>query len=124
MLLVGHRALDAAEQGGLDRSAINELTADRIGQIGEVAAAVAEGVDALYVHVDLDVLDASEARANDWAVAGGPTVSELRFALAAVADPGKVRAALTAFDPSSDETPRTARAAAGVLAALREALDR
>ena len=28
------------------------------------------------------------------------------------------------FDPSSDETPRTARAAAGVLAALREALNR
>ncbi len=125
VLLVGHRALDPAERAELDRSAINELTAGRIGQIGELAGAVAEGVDAVYVHVDLDVLDPSEARANDWAVAGGPTLSELRFALAAVADTGKVRAAaLTAFDPASDETPRTARAAAGVLAELREALNR
>ena len=125
VLLVGHRALDPAERAELDRSAINELPAGRIAQIGELAVAVAEGVDALYVHVDLDVLDASEARANDWAVAGGPNLSELRSALAAVADTGKVRAAaLTAFDPASDETPRTAQAAAGVLAALREALNR
>jgi arginase len=125
VLLAGHRALDPAERAELDRSAIAELPTDRFDRFGDAVADLAAGVDALYVHVDLDVLDASEARANDWAVAGGPALSELLAAVGSAAQTGKLRAgALTAYDPAADDTPRTSRAAVTLLAALRDALSR
>jgi arginase family enzyme len=47
-------------------------------------AALRDRVDAVYLHVDLDVLDPSERRANPLAVPGGPTVDEVRAVIGAV----------------------------------------
>lgn len=125
VLLAGHRALDQAERLALDGSGIVELESGRIAELAEPAGALAARVDVLYVHVDLDVLDADEARANDWAVTGGPTTDELCGAIAVLGSTGKVGgAALTALDPTSDPTQRTVQAATRVLSALREALSR
>ncbi len=60
-------------------------------------------MDAVYVHVDLDVIDPSVARANELSVEGGFDAEELEQALAAISSRFEVAAAaMTAYDPSVD----------------------
>ena len=60
-------------------------------------------MDAVYVHLDLDVIDASVARANALSVAGGFDAGELEQALTAISSRFEVAAAaMTAYDPSVD----------------------
>jgi arginase family enzyme len=55
------------------------------------------------VHVDLDVIDASELRANHYALIGGPSVQSVAAIIAAIGTRVPVdAAALTALDPSID----------------------
>ena len=64
-------------------------------------------VDAVYVHIDLDVIDPSVARANALSVAGGFDADELEQALAAISSRFEIAAAaLTAYDPSVDPESR------------------
>ncbi|CAL4860464.1 arginase family protein [Microbacterium sp. MM2322] len=57
-ILVGARALDDAEAEALDGSGITRIAADELGDSAALADAVAAtGADAVYVHIDLDVLD-------------------------------------------------------------------
>jgi arginase len=92
------REIDDGERRRLERSGVT-LT-----DVGSLDAAVdALGTDDLYVHLDLDVLDPAEARANEWAAPDGPSAAELERVLGSVADRFTVRgAALTAYDPSVD----------------------
>jgi arginase len=74
---------------------------------------LATRVDAVYVHIDLDVIDPSVARANVLSVDGGPDTEQLEQALAAVSSRFEiVAAALTAYDPSQDHESRIPRIAA------------
>jgi arginase len=60
-------------------------------------------VDAVYVHVDLDVIDPSVARANALSVEGGFDAAELAQALTAISSRFEIAAAaMTAYDPSVD----------------------
>ena len=69
----------------------------------------------MYLHLDLDALDASEGRANEYAAPGGPSLHAYLAAVDAVFDRFTVvAAALTAYDPAADEDGR-ARTAAGAL---------
>ncbi len=118
--LVGTRDLDAAEAERLERSAVTVVpTAALAARLPpRLAALGAEGASGVYLHVDLDVLDPSEGRANGYAVPGGLTVAELAGALAAAAAALPVRAiAFTAYDPSVDPAGRVVAAAARCLAA-------
>lgn len=73
----------------------------------------------VYLHVDLDVLDPSEGRANRFAAEGGLTLSALESAIDLVFARFEVAAAaITAHDPGLDEDGRVARAALRVLAAV------
>jgi arginase len=60
-------------------------------------------VDSVYLHVDLDSLDAGAGRANEYAAPGGPTAEELLERVDAVLEALPVEAAaLTAYDPQAD----------------------
>jgi arginase len=91
------RTVPGAVDPGLFESALDELRSR---------------VSRVYLHVDLDSVDAAEATANEYAATGGPSVDRLvecvrdvrqRFTVAA--------AAITAYDPAFDPDGRAVAAA-------------
>jgi hypothetical protein len=86
-----------------------------------VCAAVTDGVERVYLHIDLDALDPSEGRANEYSAPGGPTLEQLVAALDAVfsrfANPA---AAVTAYDPACDASGRMAESATLVVETVAE----
>ena len=123
--LVGAHEFDVNERVLLDSSAVCLIDPQ-----GMRAQGLRAGLEPLwakmqthtrraYLHIDLDVLDPAEGRANQFAAPGGLTLTELlgivslvreRFMLAA--------AAITAYDPQYDEGERTVRAAVAVIREL------
>jgi arginase len=103
-VLVQARDLEQTESARLAASALRRADADTLEDaLDELAARV----DAVYVHIDLDVIDPSVARANVLAVEGGLDTEQLERALAAVASRFEIAAAaLTAYDPSQDHESR------------------
>jgi arginase len=102
VIQIGVRSVDDEERERLHRSRVHQATAE--------PAAVTRTLDGLsgqvrkaYVHLDLDVVDASELRANQYAVNGGPSVDSIGSVIAAAGTRVPVdAAALTALDPSID----------------------
>jgi arginase len=75
-------------------------------------------VQKMYVHLDLDVLDAQVAAANKFAVSGGLTIEDVEYALAQIG--GNIRIAgvtLSAYDPAADTNGAAARAAVRLVCA-------
>ena len=70
-------------------------------------------VGRVYVHVDLDVLDAEKVgKANEFAAEGGPDAEELQAALGMVQERFAVAAAgMAYYDPTFDANGRVLRAA-------------
>ena len=111
-LLVGARDVDPREEERLAASAIGRADA---GSLADALDDLAGRVDAVYVHIDLDVLDPSEGQANSLAVPGGFSAAELESALEAVQARFDVpAAALTAYEPPCDPEGRVPRVAAGL----------
>ena len=112
IVLVGARDLEPTEQQRLDASSI-------------IRADASSRTSTVYVHIDLDVLDPGEGKANGWAVEGGLTAAELEAALAQILARFEVpAAAFTAYDPSFDpdgKVPEIAARLAGVLTAEKVA---
>lgn len=115
VVLVGARDLEPYQRERLERSAVR-----RAAGVEELEPALdALGGGDAYLHVDLDVLDPSEGRANAYAAPGGLSLAELEAAIALVRRRLDVRAAsITAYDPAADPDGRVARAGARVAAAL------
>lgn len=86
----------------------------------DLEAALTElDAEAVYVHVDLDVLDPSEGRANGWAVDGGFSAEELDRALDRIASRFEIAAAaFTAYDPAVDPEGRIPKVAADLVPRL------
>lgn len=79
-------------------------------------------VDAVYLHLDLDVLDPSAGIVNAYAAPGGLSVEELMAVLRACLAKLPVRAvALTAYDPDFDPAGTVADVAAGLIEVLAAA---
>lgn len=114
--LVGARDFDPPEADALAASRILRIGADLSG-LDDVFPVAGP----LWLHVDLDVLDIAEGRANQFATTGGLTVSQLVAAVRRLATRlSAVGAALTAYDPAADADGRVAVAALMVANALAE----
>jgi arginase len=108
---VGGRDFDPAEEERLDRSHVRRVPPG--GQLEAALDALATRVTGVYVHVDLDVLDLSEGRANWFACEGGLTAAEIADAIEAIATRSTIlAAALTAYQPDCDAEGRIPGAAA------------
>jgi arginase len=113
--ICGVRALDPLEKELLNESRVSVVSAGQLRERGmgvlvPILDRLRLEVRRIYLHLDLDVLDPSEGRANRYAVAGGlstqfveDVVTEIgkRFAIGA--------AGITAYDPSGDENNRVLR---------------
>ncbi len=79
-------------------------------------------VDQVYLHLDIDVLDPSEAPGVDFRTPHGLTADEVQQVVRAVGRLFRIRAAnLTAFNPSRDEGDKTVKAALRLIKAVTNA---
>jgi arginase len=116
--LVGVRDVDPPEADALSSSSIRRIGADLVG-----LDALFPEASRIWLHVDLDVLDAREGKANQFATTGGLTVPQLLDAVRRLSSRlSLVGAALTSYDPAADADGRIAGAALAVADALGEAL--
>jgi len=96
VVLAGLRSLDPAERAFVESEGIRRVAPAEIGRIAELPAP-------LYVHVDLDVLDGSEGRANGYSGGRGLSRAALLDAIRMAGRRCRVAAgAITAYDPGYD----------------------
>jgi arginase len=113
-LLLGARDLDPPEAERLSRSAVRVLTPEslRTPRLDNELRSLRPGVEAAYVHCDLDVLDPSHGQANPFPVPFGLSVTEVERTVSAIGQAVPVRAAaLAAYAPEFDADGRVAEAA-------------
>jgi len=123
VLLVGARDLDPEERRMLEGSQVGWLSPEALrgdpNRLDRALEALAASASELYVHLDLDVLDPSELRANRYAVGGGLGVDDVVALIASARRRLPIGAgALTAWDPSHDDEQRGVDVAARLVAAL------
>lgn len=104
------REVDLVEQERLEVSGVAVVGADLIQKDRARALAapldrLKARVDRVYVHLDLDVLDAGKVgKANEFASEGGPDTEELEAALGMVGERFEVVACgIASYDPSFDQ---------------------
>ncbi|CAN5197704.1 arginase family protein [soil metagenome] len=104
VLLAGTRALDEAEQDYVDAQGIRLIAPSELDPAAITEAVAATGADAVYIHVDLDVLDPAEIDGIGFPEPFGLTLAQLLEVIAAakLALP-LAGAAVTEFAPSSPE---------------------
>ncbi len=119
--LLGARDLDPLEGDALRGSAVRLVPAAAVDgdAATRIAAEVAAGGGALYVHLDLDVLDPAEGRVNVFATPEGVSLDALRELLGTLGARAPMGAlTLSAYDPSYDADGRVARAAIAAATSL------
>ena len=111
--LIGTRDVDPLEHDLLEASLVEVVSPTLLRRtLGATLDGIREHVKDMYVHLDLDVLDAGVARANSYAVSGGLTLEDVEYSLAEIR--GRFRTAgitLSAYDPAGDADGLAARAA-------------
>ena len=126
VVLVGIRDINPPEEERLQVSPLQVVgPAQAAERIGPALNRLREHVADAYVHLDLDVLDPSEGRANEYAAAGGIVAADVGRIIDAVGDCLVIRgAAVTAYDPAADpegKIPSTAAALMTRIVAAAEA---
>jgi len=124
VVLAGVRDLEPYQRERLAASAVRTVPGalDRAA-LGEALDRLHESVTRVYLHVDLDALDAGAGRANAWAAPGGPSADALVAAVAAVCDRFEVvAAALTSYDPETDRDGAVAAVARRVAGCVAQRL--
>lgn len=103
IVLAGARSLDASEVSFIAQQEIRTLTVEDLGQPSTIIAALeATGASAVYIHVDLDVLDPGEIAGINDPVPFGVSTEVLISAITAVRRNCRViGAGVTSFAPSS-----------------------
>ncbi|HEY7635738.1 MAG TPA: arginase family protein [Gemmatimonadales bacterium] len=121
--LLGVRDLDLLEQQALAASAVTVTApADLRSAVNAAVRDLSGEVDGIYLHLDLDVLDPSVGRVNQFAVPGGLTLPQLERAVAAIGEGLPIVAAtLSAYDPACDEGGQICAAALHLAGAVLEA---
>jgi arginase len=115
--LIGTRDIDSLESTLLDDSAVAVVSSRRLkDDLPTTLQSIGEHVDDIYLHLDLDALDAGVAAANKFAVGGGLTLQDMDYALSRIGSSfGVTGAALTAYDPEADRSGEAARAAINLI---------
>ncbi|MDY0909096.1 arginase family protein [Microbacterium sp. CFBP9034] len=106
MFVVGARSYDDAELAAIGELGITTLAVDALHDPEAVARLVRDsGADAVYIHVDVDVLDPAEVAGNAHPEPFGLSVRELTAAIAAVrAAVPLVGASLAGYSPASADS--------------------
>jgi arginase len=117
------RDLASYQADRLRRSSLNVVWGDDLAcGLGSVLGDALESLeecDSIYLHVDLDVLDPSEGRANRYASPDGLRFAEIDLALEAIFSRFEVAAAaVTAYDPSLDDDGRMGNTAVRAVEAI------
>ena len=85
IIMMGLRDVDPLEQALIDESFITCVATEDLIQRGEAMTAaldlLARRVDVIYVHIDLDVLDAQDIPGHSFEIPEGPTAEQLGDAL-------------------------------------------
>jgi arginase len=107
VVLVGIRDIAAPEERRLQTARVAVVQPRGLHELHARLDELTERVSDVYLHLDLDVLDPGEGRANEYAAEGGLSADEVAGALAAVAERFAVRAAaMTAYNPAVDSDGR------------------
>jgi arginase len=120
----GHCVLFGARD--IDPPEADLIEAHRIGRADSGKAIVDRlaGCSSVYIHLDMDVHDALQFRANGFAVPGGPSAEEVGYALREVGDRIPVHAfALTGLEPNAVDGHRGTEIGIGHVLALADAVD-
>jgi arginase len=119
LIHVGARDFDPPELEVIESADITRIRVEDLDGLDAALADLAIRVDQAYVHMDLDVLDPSELRANVYAVPGGMTVAQVADVVRTTGRHLRIAAAgITAYDPDHDPEGRGVRAAERLLEAL------
>jgi len=103
LILAGCRDVEAGELLIMREAGVSDLPVDDFDAFGGAVAAMASRCDAIYLHVDIDVLDAGLVPDHHSRVAGGPCVGTTLAAIEAVMRTGKV-AVFAVVSTSADES--------------------
>ena len=122
VVLIGARDLDPLEAELLASSAITMVaTGEMSERLDSLSQHSASSTADVYVHLDLDVLDPSQGRANQFAVDGGLSVQQAESALRLIGARCHLRAAsISAYDPSHDVDGRICDAALRLIEVIAE----
>jgi arginase len=117
--LVGTRDIDTLEGRLLAESRVDVVEANKIRtDLPRTLNAIGQHVESMYVHLDLDVLDAQVASANHFAVSGGLTLEDVDYALSEIAREFRIAGVtLSAYDPAADSDGAAAKAAIHMICA-------
>nr|WP_272943136.1 arginase family protein [Microbacterium yannicii] len=118
VVLVGVRDLTDAQRTVLGESGLSVFgpSCSDAGELRAAVRALAERVDVVHLHVDLDVLDPSIAPANQYAAPGGLSAGDVRDVIGLASDFVRIGSATVAsYDPSFDPHGALGRAALTLL---------
>ena len=117
IVLFGARDLEAAEITLLEEAGVQQIAT--VEQLRRSLSTLARETKSVYVHVDLDVLDASVATSNQWTPPGGITLGTLLHAIEEVKIHAKIAAlGIASYDPEMDRDGRALAAAVAVAEAV------
>jgi len=107
ILMMGLRDVDPLEQVLIDESDITSISAQELINHGTVLQSALEQlskrVDVIYLHIDLDILDASEIPGSFFEVKEGPLASQLIAPIKMIVSNPKVRAMGIASFPTDEK---------------------
>jgi arginase len=123
VVLIGARDLDPAEKALLEASDVAQLPPEALPKLAaSVFDPLASRVTDVYLHVDLDVIDPAEGRANSYAAPGGLRVEQVVRMITEIGRRFAIRAAaLTAYDPAYDGDGRVRAAAIRIARTIADA---
>jgi arginase len=125
--LMGTRDLDPLEADALRSSDVRMLSSAEVRELAPLesrAAALAGDYTGTYVHLDLDVIDPTVAKANIFAAPGGLTPAEVTGAIEVIGASSRLgAAAVTAYDPDMDTSNAVADLASELAVSLVHAAE-
>lgn len=124
VVMVGVRDLDEQEQIQISQSAVTIIPVESLQQEEQQARLreLATDVQDIYLHFDLDVLDARTTPGFDFPAPNGPTAQEVEQAVHTIAHYLPIKAAaLTAYNPDLDPEQKTLQTCLNMIATIADA---